>query len=191
LRAEPTGACSSLGPVLRGRYEHAPGIGVTRKCPRGWNLSQPAKVPKSASMADGAAVWTPTGPPRRRLLCPVDGLRQHRCHPARLRPGLFQRGRSSFPTAVRWSASTARAPRPDAPGCVPAQTGLQESRSCASRTLLRQAGSNPLQSLLPGLGRAMPAAVYADGNARIPHIGLRAGRDRSGQRAADRADLVG
>jgi hypothetical protein len=66
--AEPTGACSSLGPVRRGRYEHAPGIGVTRKCPRGWNLPRPAKVPKSASMVDGAAVWTFTGPPRRRLL---------------------------------------------------------------------------------------------------------------------------
>jgi hypothetical protein len=39
--AEPTGACSSLGPVLRGRYEHAPGIGVTRKCPHGWNLPRP------------------------------------------------------------------------------------------------------------------------------------------------------
>jgi hypothetical protein len=46
-------ACSSLGPVLRGRYENAPGIGVTRRCPRGWNLPRPAKVPKSASMVNG------------------------------------------------------------------------------------------------------------------------------------------
>src|SRR5262245_19243343 len=66
--AEPTESLLVLGPVLRGRYDHAPGRGVTRKCPRGWNLRGRAQVPKSASVADAAAAWTLTGPPRRRLL---------------------------------------------------------------------------------------------------------------------------
>src|SRR5262245_27716819 len=59
--AEPTGACSPLGPVLLGRYEHAPGMGVTRKCPHGWNLPRPAKVPQKRLHVDGAAVWALTG----------------------------------------------------------------------------------------------------------------------------------
>ena len=112
-----------LGPVLRGRYEHAPGTGVTRKCPRGWNLPRPANVPKSASMVDGlpcgpqraAAVkiavtrfkistssrWHRPGPGR---TCPpagaVGGLHQIPAPPARLRPGLFRRGRARSPTEI-------------------------------------------------------------------------------------------
>src|SRR5215470_4098706 len=39
LRGRADGSLLVLGPALRGRYEHAPGTGVTLKCPRGWKSS--------------------------------------------------------------------------------------------------------------------------------------------------------
>jgi len=69
LQGQADGSLPRLGgPVLRGRYEHAPGLGVTRKCPRGWHLPRPATGTQAPSWLTGVAVWTLTGPPRRTLL---------------------------------------------------------------------------------------------------------------------------
>jgi len=49
-----TGNMPTAGPVLPGRYERAPGVGVTQRCAGRWNLSQPARH-QGAAVAGGWA----------------------------------------------------------------------------------------------------------------------------------------